>query len=212
MGSIIRVIVAAAALLVGSTGYCGHLTSSDKSLDLDTKKVVVIDTDIDEAASVKFLLQMAITSVLPGPRIIVIDSDGGSVPAGQTMIDIMEAEKAIGVKMVCVVTERAHSMAFNILTHCDVRLASPKSKFVVHKMAIRELIPPYGTRLTAKELRKIADDMDKSEIPYRRDNAQAMHLSFKQYDVYTDSETMWSGKILKRMGYLQGYGEVHFDH
>lgn len=167
------------------------------------KKVAHVTGIIDEESFKRYYDDVVNTANLPGDRTIYIDSLGGYLTYGQQIIDLMEAEKAEGVKMTCIVTGEATSMAFNILTHCDRRLASRDARFLVHKAAIG-MLPPW-LRPTAKNLRLIANDLDRADMPYRAANKKAMHLSDAEYDRNADEEKTWTAQELVSLGYLNGY-------
>jgi ATP-dependent protease ClpP protease subunit len=175
--------------------------------EFSTDKVAHITGEINQEMLYKFSTEMLTTALIPGDRLIIINSPGGEVDTGNTMLRIIETERSLGVRTVCVVLGGASSMAFNILTHCDVRVALPRSHFLVHKVAAG-IMYPYDGRLTAKYLRKAAREMDKIDEPFRRANAAAMGLSLKQYDYYADNETMWTDTKLLIMGYLNYIGFV----
>lgn len=165
-------------------------------------KVAHILGPIGRDTEYSFEMEMLQTGDLPGDRLIVIDSPGGEVGAGNQILDAIEREQVKGTRVTCVVIGNASSMAFNILTHCDVRLATATARMVVHKVAIYGT--PDGMRLTSTELRNIADDLDRTDAPFRRDNARAMHLSLADYDLFADKETCWSARTLLEIGYLNG--------
>lgn len=169
---------------------------------LATAKVAHVTGVIDEDSKTAFLKEMADTADLAGGRLVVIDSPGGSVAAGQEMIDAIDAEKDAGIKITCVVKEVAASMAFNLLTHCDVRIADAKAILLFHKIEIGGSIP--GVRMTARNLRRIAEQLDGYDEPYRQANAKALGMTIEEYDWYADHETFWEPSVLARLGYLTG--------
>ncbi len=164
-------------------------------------KVAYVQGEINALTAFQFEVQMRSTEGFEGDRLIVIDSPGGDVQAGNLMIGLIDKEELEGTKVVCVVLHDASSMAFNLLTHCTVRLALQGSLMVVHKIAMTE--PPALERMTAKNLRRLADDMDRQDAPFRQDNAKAMGLTLPDYDRYADNETEWTAAELYRRGYLQ---------
>lgn len=188
--------------------YPAHLVSEDKTIDIKTKKVAEVVGEITGISSVQFRYQMIETAQEPGDRIIKIDSPGGDVSAGQIMIDIMEKEKSMGVRQICIVTGTAYSMAFNLLTHCDVRLSTPKASFMFHSIAYTILDDHNEGRLTPKRLRHLAELLDHDEQYYRIANARALHISFKEYDIYCDGDAMWTPKKLLSLHYLDSIAEV----
>lgn len=173
--------------------------SDTAHVDITTAKVSHLVGMVDDEMEAKFMVSIYETSGIAGDRVILIDSPGGSVPAGAQIIRRMEQEKASGVRMICVVVGNAHSMAFNILTHCNVRLAIAGSRFLVHKIQSQiEMV------LTAVQLRQIADGLDAADAIFRRQNSEAMHISGMVYDVFADKETVWTDEEMYNHKYLQG--------
>lgn len=171
-------------------------------LDLSGARVAHLTGVVDQRSELRLRVEMLMTSAAPGDRILMINSPGGEVEAGRHMIELLENERTGGIRLVCIVEGAAMSMAFNILSHCDVRLATANSKLLAHKIALGGL--PAAMRLTAKTLRGIAREMEKEEEPFRWLNAKAMHLSLQQYDRYADAEKMWTPQELLDMKYLDG--------
>lgn len=170
------------------------------TLKVNTVKISHVYGEITEDMSSAFLIEMLSTASLPGLRIIFIDSPGGDVVAGQSIINMIEIEKKAGVQMVCAVTGMAASMAFNILTHCDVRMATPKSRLLFHKVAIN---PPPFMRLTAPVMLKIIKQMEAIDAVFDKDNAAAMHISQWEYEQEAEKEQFTSKSVLLQRGYLQ---------
>ena len=121
----IRNIIAIFLLFVNSAlAHAIHIAAPSIGLDVTTDKVSRVVGDVTPEMANQYLMQALATVNLPGPRVIVIDSLGGYVGAGEAIIEAIEAEKAVDVKVICIVKAEATSMAFNILTHCSVRLAT----------------------------------------------------------------------------------------
>lgn len=179
-----------------------QVQSKSAHVNIKTNKVSHIVTDVNEAAVETYFTETTKTLSLPGDRVIIIDSLGGSLRAGQIIIDMMDAEKARGTKLICVVNSEATSMAFNILTHCDVRLAHANSRFLVHKAAMAEW--DAEQRPTAKNLRTAANRLDRADQPYRLANSDAMRLSLEEYDEAADEERTWKTSELVKLGYIHG--------
>jgi ATP-dependent protease ClpP protease subunit len=171
-------------------------------------KVSHIEREFDTTLYYQFDKEMSDTLTLPGARIILINSPGGSIEVGKMMLKLLKAEQSRGVKEICVVEHAAHSMAFNFLSFCDVRLAVKGSFSVVHKVAIDGGIDDLPGRHTAAWFRKVADDMDQMDEEYRQKNSKVMHMSLKDYDMFADNETPWSATTLLLMGYFQGFAVI----
>jgi len=176
-----------------------HVFNIPTKLNIDNSKVTAIVGPIDEAMAASVELQLMSNKDLPGDRLVLIESPGGSVQAAATIIKLLEAEKLRGFKLVCVAVGFAHSAAFNILSHCDVRYATVGAEMLVHKIAIGGA----NERLTAKNLRKIAAEIDAMNKSIDLYNANKMHLTLAEYNKKADAETTWSALELVKLGYLE---------
>lgn len=198
------------ALLLPSYAQALHVVSPEAGIDIVTDKVAHLETEVNGVSLMKFQVEMFQTLGLKGDRVILIKSGGGNSADGQVMINILEAERAKGTRIVCVVERRAHSMAFNLLTHCDVRLASPDTLMIFHKIAI--VFPCtgqyIGPRLTPKALRIAADEIEAEDEVYRHANAAALKMTLSEYDDHADKETVWHVSALLKRGYLHGIARL----
>lgn len=191
-------------ILSYATATAGVYTlTGANDLKITTSRVAFINGSINEQQYTIFQKQMLETSQAPGDRLIVIDSRGGEVNAGQGMIEMIEAEKSLGIKVYCFVTSRAMSMAFNILTHCNVRLASNKARLLFHKIAYASLDENSG-RLTPNRLRELAAQLDSDDNKYASRNAKALNMPTEDYTLFAYRDTVWMPQALVNMGYLQG--------
>lgn len=68
---------------------------------------------------------------------LIINSPGGSVGDGFSLLNRMDAAKKRGVKIHCYVPEIAASMAFQILLHCDTRYALPRAGLLWHRVSVQ---------------------------------------------------------------------------
>lgn len=169
---------------------------------LRSQKTVYLEGEITDSSAFYTIMHMRVTEDIPGDRVIVIDSPGGDVSGGTRIIQAIDREKRDGTPVICIVEHDASSMAFNILTHCSVRLATAKSHMVVHAVAFVEM--PPNRRLTSRCLRELAGVLDTLDEPFRVANARAMHLRLEDYDHYAADETEWSAERLYAISYLNG--------
>lgn len=87
------------------------------------------------------------------PVMVAIDSVGGEVGAGMTIIGAIKHLKDAGIKVQCVVTGLAASMAAWIYLHCSERYATPSAVIMYH---FGRIMIPQGTALGANELASLA--------------------------------------------------------
>lgn len=196
-----------ALLCLVTSAVCCAASIKTEHYQIDTQKVAHVIGFIDDMSATVFLAEMQATESLEGDRLIFIDSPGGSVSSGNYMIAAIDREKASGVKVTCVVGKLAASMAFNLLTHCDVRIADTRSVLLFHKVEIGGR--PPGVRMTAENLRKIAELLDEMDEPFRVANASALGMSLEEYDFYANHETYWNSKVLFRLGYLNDISRIY---
>lgn len=208
----IKAILAAAliALLAPSTSWAIHVRSLEAGIDIQTEKVAHVTGEVNAASLMKFGAEVLQTLKLDGDLVILINSPGGHTDTGQIMSNMVEAERQMHIRTVCVVTGEAASMAFNFLTHCDVRLAVQDAHLLFHKIA--NLYPCsekyIGPRMTATTLRAEADELDKIDAVFDAPNAKALHMKMPEYNAHAEKETDWEAPALVKRGYLQGIAEV----
>ncbi len=180
-----------------------HIVSERLDLDLTTEKVVHIEGTIDFDLLTRFDAEMEKASRLKGPIVVIINSPGGFVEAGSSILLQLLIERSQGSPLVCVVKDYAHSMAFNILSFCDLRLVeNSEAQFIAHKIA--SYIDPAMYRQTAKLLHKVADELDEADEVWAKKNSEEMHLSREEYDRFADMDFPWRADILMSMGYIDG--------
>ncbi len=201
-------LIALALLFYPVAAEALHVKSDAARVDLTTDKVAHLTGDVDVASLLLFQIEIAMTSALPGPRIVVIDSPGGYEIPGREIIAALEADRARGAQAICVATRSASSMAFNLFTHCDIRLATEHTKFLVHKLALVDANISCAPRCTAKKARELADGLEKDDQPYRTANATALNISLADYDLFADNERIWTTADLIAHGYLHGLAQI----
>ncbi len=177
--------------------------SDGKHIDVPTPEVR-ISGFIGNKNAAKFIA--AVERQKKSPLILIsIGSTGGKRVSGELMIDKLEKIKQKSF-VVCVAVNEASSMAFNFLSHCDLRLATAKSLFLVHRSyyETKQFLKDYvDVPLNANTLRKIAQNLDTANLPFDKLNARLMGLSFADYDLFADNQTVWTSEDLLLLGYLQ---------
>lgn len=197
-----RVLAALALFLASFNALGAHVVSRQAHIDLVTNKTIVIVGDIDDAMVASVAVQATLIHELPGPTLVIISSGGGSVDSGKRIIEILGK---LGSN-ICVANQFAHSMAFNIMTSCTVRLATPGTHMVAHKISVMPDLEQ--TRLTAKAMREEADQLDKTDAYWDERNSKALHLEIPAYNKFAERDHAWTVPELMVRGYLQGVGSV----
>ncbi len=205
-----KLFLALSLLLISTTANAEHIVSKEAHIDINTDRAVHVKGPIYINMKDRLRKEFQLSETLGDKELVVIiDSPGGDVDFGQQIIDAVDYVKTtLHKRVVCVVDGDASSMGFNLLTHCDVRLATIQSRMVVHKIEWPNVSTAYPMRHTAEFYRKVAKKIDEIDEPYRQANAKAMHLPLWDYDHFADNETDWTASLLKIIGYLQGIATV----
>jgi ATP-dependent protease ClpP protease subunit len=187
-------------LLCSQTVYALHITDSKHFVSIDTDKVVYLTGEIKPGFTVAIVAgQILKTMTESGDRIVVINSRGGDVDTGKEIISMLRQEKAMfRGRIVCVVDGDAMSMAFSLLTFCDVRYATAKSHMIFHDAYVTHL----EGQLNPKNLREAADELERQDMPRREKDRAALHMTLPEYRKHADAETNWTASDLLNRQYL----------
>lgn len=194
-------------LLIPGEALALKIEAPTIKLSLDTQKVLRLKGQLTGESLPGYQSQLSATIFLKGQRVVLINSPGGSVAVGQKILDQLNLERLMGTKIICVVDGLAASMAFEILTTCDVRLATDRSILLFH--AIRQHYE--AVTLTASEARRLAKELDEADKPWRAANLKALGLTEEQYDFSAEHNLIWSADSLLDLGYLAAEATVTDD-
>lgn len=105
---------------------------------------------------------------------VYIDSNGGSVDAGQRLIDQFSYLQQQGVTIECI-AQNAHSMAFQILQSCDKRYVTPSAKVMQHQMSVNDLEGQFDNLMNYLNMvQQMSNKLDKA-------SAERIGLSYDEY-------------------------------
>ena len=120
---------------------------------LNPDRTVSLDDNISHMSVANIVARLYSYTRKQGPVTILIDSAGGEVQAGQSVITAMQAVQAAGSKVECLVTGIAASMAAWIYLHCDARFMVPNALVLYH---FGRVTIPRGVMATAFQLMAVA--------------------------------------------------------
>lgn len=120
---------------------------------------------------------------------ILINSPGGSVASGATVLDAMILAKQRGVTFKCLVGVLATSMAFIILNECDERYTLTGSRLMFH---------PISTEASGRVRELVVAKQAIVEYENRIMKQLQKNLGFSWEKFYNNyvAETVWTGTIL----------------
>jgi ATP-dependent protease ClpP protease subunit len=158
----------------------------------DSKRLVEV-IDVVDGSMIKDVAQKidALSQASSKPIDMFINSPGGAVLVGTTIIDSMLVARSRGVKFRCISSVLAASMAFIILAHCDERYVLPNTKLLFH---------PVSTSSSGRiqELLISLDQIKDTEMAIMKFINDKMKLPWKKFHMHYFAETMWSGASLDK--------------
>jgi len=122
--------------------------------------------------------------------VLYIKSPGGSVQAGNRIVQVMDAMTANGKDIVCI-AEEAYSMAFIIFQACATRYVMSSSVLMQHQMAL----------MTVGQIERIRSQMKMYESVERELNqrqADRLQMSLKEFEANVSNDWwMYGSDIMK---------------
>lgn len=158
-------------------------TAQAQTLTLDPARTSIVYGPI-EGRNVKPLI-VALSKVTEGEYTLLIDSPGGVVSAGLRVMQTMRLVQARGVKIRCIVTGAAYSMADYILTECDTRFALPTATILWHP--IRTFL--MGV-MTGPDAVRLANALNRYEAPLVKRAQERRPMDVKAYRRHWKNESL----------------------
>lgn len=166
---------------------------------LYSKRIILIDKDFDDSSCSNWIQKLIALDLFSQERIILlINSDGGDVPAALGLIDIMRACKS-EIYTVCV--GMAASCAANLLVAGDRRIATQNSTIMVHQVyKTLEDIRSGDIQHEAKELSRLQNiflDLYIEKTGLGKTKIKNMH----KRDTYLSAEQAKKLNIIDEIGW-----------
>lgn len=122
-----------------------------------------------------------------------INSPGGSVLVGGVILNSISAAKERGHKFRCAVGTMAASMAFQILIHCNERVAMKYSYLLFHPMRV-------GTNgVSAEEAQYLYERLNAMEKPFILDLLRILKINVDTFMYHYRRETLWAAVEFKQL-------------
>jgi len=123
-------------------------TAQARTFEVRNSKRVIELVGIVNGSSLSIAQQIKKLSGKAKPIYMLINSPGGSVAIGMTIVDAMRAAKLSGVTFKCASAVMAASMAFTILSECDKRYVLYHTRLLFHpisfggsRMRVQDVVP-----------------------------------------------------------------------
>lgn len=134
-----------------------QINNKQKIIELQKYNLVSIVGRIDDATSSKFIKD--ILSIKSDHINIYLSTPGGSVIAGNDIIETIDALVSSGKNITCIANE-ASSMGFSILQVCPTRYITANSIIMQHQMSIRL----DGSLENVKNRMKLIKTLEKKQV------------------------------------------------
>jgi len=129
---------------------------------------------------------------------LVIDSPGGSIMAGQKFINAMQAAKAsTGLKVTCIITGTAYSMAAVIMSYCLRTLALPTAHIMFHEAS-------YGVQGPARQVKLAVIRSEAMLKQWETELSKQLRISYAQYKALTFNELWMTIDVAVQHGFVDG--------
>lgn len=185
-----RSFLAAMFLLISPSAVAAPEAAPGGVLKVDSKRLVeVIDvirrSTFQEAQKINDM-----SSKNTKPIYVLLNSPGGYVYAGTTLIDAIQVAQSRGVKVVCFSGALAASMAFNALLYCDERYALPSTKLLFHPVRID------GATITVNDIPAIEHGLSSVERKIQPKMMEVMGAKPEWFQRHYQAETLWDAEQL----------------
>lgn len=167
-------------------------TVTAKSVTFDAKRTVRIVGEIDGSSIDKYAEKILKLIGNKKPIYLLINSPGGMVLPGTTVVDAIESAKASGSEVHCVAGSLAASMAFQMFTHCSHRYAFAHTKLLFHPMSIE-----IGGRVS--ELATLLTYLARVEKDMKKRLLKELNIPADVFEAHYAAETMWEARHIKEM-------------
>lgn len=136
---------------------------------------------------------------------LLINSPGGMVEVGTSVIDAMTLAKSRGVHFKCITGLMSASMAFIILAHCDERYALPNTKLLFHPVSAQP------GRIRIQEFGVIAEQIIVEENEIMRFIQTKMGMDKEKFQKFYFAEVMWAAWNLHNYTIDSGFLKIVTD-
>ena len=178
-------------VVAGILGLSLATSAPAETFQLNSKRLIevidVVDGNIiDQAQQLHALAEES-----SEPIDLLINSPGGAVIAGYMFVDAMDAVRSQGVKIRCAVGVLAASMAFNMLAHCDERVALRHAALLFHPPRIMARGP-----MTVPDLERAALDLRRIIKFSTGELIKMVGMSQVSFYKHFNEETLWTAESL----------------
>lgn len=122
---------------------------------------------------------------------VLINSPGGSVSSGLTVMDAMSVAQDRGIRFKCLTGVMAASMAFAILAQCDERYTLPGTRLMFHPISTSGRERTRVLVVTKAAVVEVEDRL-------MRFLQKALGMAWKEFEANYMAETVWTGSIIAK--------------
>lgn len=169
---------------------------------------VILAGEITPVTAISFAMNLEVRRPPIDDVKVLINSPGGRTDAGDKMLVALR-RYARDKKLICYGTGTVASMAFNIMSQCDVRIGAAHTEFMMHDpYRSYDVKGQESFTRTYKQMKEDLADLAGDVMRYREINRKALGLTKKQIDIISDKgDKEYTSQELLANGWLNRIGE-----
>lgn len=188
MRNVVLALIAVIGLSVSHTA-----PAVAKTFKLNSKRLIEV-IDVVDGSAIDLAQQLhKMAAASKDPIDILINSPGGAIVPGYMFVDAMDAARSQGIKIRCAVGMLAASMAFNMLAHCDERVALRHAALLFHPPRISSRQP-----MLVPDLLQAAEDLQRIIDASTGELIDMVGMRRAQFYKHFNQETLWAASDLAK--------------
>jgi ATP-dependent protease ClpP protease subunit len=185
-------VTLALSLAVSASAFAKSKANSN-TFELNPKRLIEVIDVVDVSAVTLAQKVHNLAAQSKEPIDFLINSPGGAIVPGYMLVDAMDAVRSQGIKIRCAVGVLAASMAFNMLAHCDERVALSHAALLFHPPRIFS-----RNALTINDLLTAAEDLQRVVDSSTGELISMLGMSEESFYKHFYSETLWTASDLRK--------------
>jgi len=185
-----KILLSAMIMMVSMTAFAKPMSeyNEEKTIVIKPSETGYVKGVITSQSSKKIIRYLNERRDAKKNAFLVIDSNGGSVVAGLRILRAMDEVKSETTRVHCAVKGHAISMAFAILSNCDVKVADPHSVLMFHN--VRLFLQFYVLR--AVDAKRLFENLERFDTHLAALIAPVLGIDLKKYKKLADDEILYS--------------------
>jgi ATP-dependent Clp protease protease subunit len=167
---------------------------------VDQSRVMLLSGKVDDELVDGLIMELRrLGKSAKKPAYLVIDSPGGSVAAGFDFIHMLQAVKDdLGLRLTCIITSKAYSMAAIIQSFCSTTYALPTASLMYHQAY-------YGVEGRVEDIRRRVAFTEAQLREYEIMLSAQLGISYESYTNIRKEELWMTAREAAEYGFIDGF-------